>query len=59
LNSQLKTLNEQLDNLKKQKSLLEKSKKEELEKLNTSLKNLKITSYNTISDIIRYIDELY
>lgn len=59
LGTQLETLEEQLVNLIKQKDLLNKSKKEELEKLNNSLENLKTTSYNTIWDILLYIDELY
>jgi len=59
LASQLSTLEDQLTNLTKQKDLLDKSKKDELEKLNISLNNLKITSYNNISDILLYIDKLY
>ncbi|MFK7780555.1 MAG: hypothetical protein QM490_05480 [Candidatus Gracilibacteria bacterium] len=59
LNTQLKTLEEQLINLNKQKDLLKKSKNEELIKLDSSLQNLKVTSYNTILNILGYIDELY
>jgi len=59
LSLQLSTLQKQLENLNKQKGLLEKSKKQDLYKLEISLKNLKLNSYNTIWDILLYIDELY
>lgn len=59
ISTQIETLEEQEKNLIKQKDLIEKSKNQDLKKLNSSIENIKITSYSTISDILLYIDELY
>lgn len=59
LDSQIKNLEVQLINLNNQKELLEKTKNEELEKLESSLNNFKNNSYNTIWEIMNYIDEIY
>ena len=59
LSTQIETLVEQEKNLQKQKAILEKSKIEDLSKVESSLENIKTTSYSTIDNILLYINELY
>lgn len=59
LSTQIETLVEQEKNLQKQKAILEKSKTEDLSKVELSLENIKTTSYSTIDNILLYINEFY